>query len=185
MGVQVEDAFLGEIRIFAGNFAPDGWAFCNGQLMLIAQNPALFTILGYTYGGDGKTTFALPNLIVHAPMHPGQGNGLTERVLGQSVGTSTVSLITSQIPLHTHQAYCVDTVGNTHQPQGAVWAQAPLQGKIIKKQTPVYSSSADTQMNMAALSTAGMGQPHNNRQPYLGLNYIIAVGSGALFPPRP
>lgn len=182
--IQVDDAFLGEIRIFAGNFAPTGWAFCNGQLMPIVHNTALFSLLGTTYGGDGKTNFALPNLQASAPMQQGEGPGLTHRTQGQTVGAHTVTLQASQIPAHTHQANSADRVGNTHQPQNAVWAQAPFQGKIFQSQTPVYSSSTDAQMNVAALSTAGMGQPHNNMQPYLGLNFIIAIGENFIFPPR-
>ncbi|MGC5326212.1 phage tail protein [Brevibacillus sp. SYSU BS000544] len=178
----VDDAFIGEIRMFAGNFAPQGWAFCNGQLLSIAQNTALFSILGVTYGGDGKTTFALPSLNARAPMHAGQGSGLTDRNLGEAVGSSTVTLQTSQIPAHIHLANCVDSPGNTNQPQGAVWSQVPAQGKFVKKQTPMYSDTPDAQMNIAALSTTGMGQPHYNRQPYLGISFIIALVG--VFPPR-
>src|SRR5690606_27580514 len=119
------DAYIGEIRIFAGNFAPKGWAFCNGQLMSIAQNTALFSILGVQYGGDGKTTFALPNLMGGTVMNQGTGQGLTPRTIGQTVGSPTVTLLTTEIPPHTHIPQGIDSAGNSSDPTGKTWAQSP------------------------------------------------------------
>ncbi|MGO0063381.1 phage tail protein [Brevibacillus fluminis] len=178
----MSDQFVGEIRIFAGNYAPDGWALCDGQLVSIAQNPALFAVLGTTYGGDGKTSFALPNLIGRAPMHHGQGQGLSDRTQGEQGGTRTVTLTSTQMPVHTHIAYGSGQIGNTNNPQGAVWAQPPVQGKFNKTQTPLYASSGNAPMNYSALPTVGGSQPHNNMQPYLGLTFIIATKG--IYPPR-
>lgn len=178
----MSDAFVGEIRMFAGNFPPKNWAFCNGQLMAISQNTALFSILGTYYGGDGKSTFALPNLNGRAPLHQGQGVGLTNRVIGESGGAQQVTLLTSQLPAHTHQAYSLDAPGNTNNPEGAVWAQTPMQGKINKTQTPFYASAATDYLSAGALPTVGMGLPHNNRQPYLGVSFIICLNG--IYPAR-
>lgn len=170
------DPYLGEIRLFAGNFAPKGWALCNGQLMPITQNTALFSLLGTQYGGDGKTTFALPNFQGRAPVHRGQGPGLTDRRVGQSGGTPTVTLLTSEMPAHSHvpNASTAPTQGN---PEGAVWSNTPgLRG------TPIYAANADTYMSSMAIGVTGNSQPHNNMQPYLGLNFIIALQG--VFPPR-
>lgn len=176
------EPFIGEIRIFAGNFPPTGWALCNGQLMSIAQNTALFSILGTMYGGDGKSNFALPNLMGRAPLHHGQGPGLSDHTQGEQGGVRTVTLTSTQMPAHTHIANGSGQIGNTNNPQGAVWAQPPVQGKFNKTQTPLYASSSNVQMNYSALPTVGGGQPHNNMQPYLGLTFIIATRG--VFPSR-
>ncbi|MED1796406.1 tail fiber protein [Brevibacillus nitrificans] len=178
----MSDQFVGEIRMFAGDFAPKGWALCNGQLLSISQNTALFALLGTNYGGDGKNTFALPDLRGRAPMHQGQGDGLTNRRVGEQVGSETVTLLQSEMPAHTHLAMAVDQTGDTNSPQGTVWAQAPKQGKFVKRDTPLYNDAAGSQMSPTALSIAGSSLPHNNRQPYLGVNFIIAL-QGA-YPPR-
>lgn len=168
------DAYIGEIRIFAGNFAPKGWALCNGQLMSISQNPALFSILSTRYGGDGKTTFALPNLMGTAPMHQGSGQGLTPRsVVGQQVGKSTVTLLTTQIPAHTHIPQAMDQPGTIDNPEGAVWAKT--QGDVFNPSVPAFDSTPNVPMSPVALSVAGGSQPHNNMQPFIAQNFIICL----------
>lgn len=178
----MSDQFVGEIRMFAGNYPPQGWAFCNGQLMPIAQNTALFSLLGNFYGGNGVTNFGLPDLRGRAPMHQGQGNGLSNRDIGEQVGSENVSLITTEMPIHNHQAMAVEQVGDTNSPENAVWAQAPKQGKFVKRDTPLYNDAVDSLMSPVSLSVAGSSLPHNNRQPYLGVNFIIALQG--IFPPR-
>jgi microcystin-dependent protein len=160
--------FVAEIRMFCGNFAPTGWALCNGQLLPIGQNTALFSLLGTTYGGDGRTNFALPDLQGMSPMGQGDGAGLTPSPLGQTGGAATVTLVTAQIPAHTHQALGVDRVGSSSEPSGDTWAKA---------RRNLYSSPATglTAMNASALASQGGGQPHNNLPPYLVVNFIIAL----------
>lgn len=167
--------FVAEIRIFAGNFAPTGWATCDGQILPISQNTALFSLLGTTYGGDGKTTFALPDLQGRAPMHPGQGPGLTDRFLGESSGSSTVTLIESEIPAHTHTTRVAGTLANSTQPTGR--SPARSNGASIYR-------TADNLVAMGpgALAPAGGSLPHSNMQPYLTLTFIIALQG--IFPPR-
>ncbi len=139
------EPFIGEIRLFAGNFAPNGWALCNGQLLSIAQNTALFSLLGTYYGGDGKTTFALPNFQGSAPVHQGQGAGLTERVIGASGGDPSVTLLSSQMPSHNHLPNSSSTPTQAN-PEGALWSNTPgLRG------TPVYAANADTAMHPMAI----------------------------------
>lgn len=169
------DPFIAEIRIFAGNFAPNGWAFCNGQLLPISQNPALFSILGTIYGGDGKSVFALPNLQGVAPMQCGQGPGLSNYDIGETGGETSVTLIESQIPVHTHPVRANSNSGDQTSPQNNDWAASS---------NPMYSASAGSSpaMNPAAFSPAGGNQPHNNMPPYLVLNFIIAMQG--VFPPR-
>lgn len=170
------DAYIGEIRVFAGNFAPKGWALCNGQLMSIAQNTALFSILGVQYGGDGKTTFALPNLMGSAPMGQGSGQGLTPRTVGQKVGSSTVTLIEPEIPAHTHVPQAINDAANTPTPTNNYWSQPPLEGPPgLEVQSPVYNPTPNTPMSPVALNVAGGSQPHNNMQPFLAMNYIICL----------
>jgi microcystin-dependent protein len=171
------DPFVAEIRIFPFNFAPHGWAFCDGQLLPISQNTALFSLLGTTYGGDGKSTFALPDLQGRAPMHPGQGPGLSLYDLGQQSGDETVTLLTSEMPAHNHvlRADTVD-LGDTNIPNpNATFAQSS--GGTL------YATSADTQLGVEALGITGGSQPHTNMQPYLTLNFCIALQG--VFPPRP
>ncbi len=174
------DPFLAEIRIFTGNFAPAGWALCNGQLMSISQNTALFSLLGVTYGGDGRTTFALPNLQGSAPMQQGQGPGLSQRYLGEQGGETSVTLLQSEMATHTHRPMAYDANGNSNSPGNAVWAQS-LNGRVAVN---MYSPTAPNVM-MAPQTTQVMGgsQPHNNMQPYLGLTFIIALQG--IFPQRP
>ena len=155
--------FIGEIRMFAGNFAPVGWAFCNGALMDISQNDALFNLIGTTYGGDGQSTFALPNLQSRVPVHVGPGF-----VLGQSGGAESVTLTTSQIPAHSHVPQCNSGNGNQQGPGGAVWAQ-PSTGTIYDNAAPSLV------MDPAALGTAGGSQPHDNMIPFLVINFILSL----------
>lgn len=168
------DAYIGEIRIFAGNFAPYGWALCNGQLMSISQNTALFSIVGAQYGGDGKTTFALPNLMGSAPMNQGQGPGLTSRQMGEVVGAQTVTLLESQMPFHNHTPIAIQNVGTSGDPTNHLWAEAVQSGRP-PKQPPLYDTNANVQMSPQALGVTGGSQPHNNMQPYLVMNYIICL----------
>lgn len=166
------DPFIGEIRIFAGNFAPNGWALCNGQLLSIAQNSALYSILGTTYGGDGRTNFALPNLQGRIPLHFGQGPGLSNRDLGEPIGSETVSLSGNQMPAHSHSATIkAANAGSTNQPENNLF------GKILR--TNMYSTPDAALTNMAegslSLQNAGASAAHSNMQPYLTLNFIIAV----------
>ncbi|CAA9497567.1 MAG: Microcystin dependent protein [uncultured Rubrobacteraceae bacterium] len=171
------DQFLAEIRIFPFNFAPNGWAFCNGQLISISQNTALFSILGTVYGGDGKSNFALPNLQGRAPMHPGQGPGLSRHDLGKADGSETVTLLESEIPAHSHAMRCA-TQDNADVKQITNTASfAPATGG-----TP-YQPSPDTSLAPQALVPAGGDAPHNNLMPYLTFNYCIALQG--IYPSRP
>lgn len=170
------EPYIGEIRLFAGNFAPKDWAFCDGRLLSISSNTALFAILGTKYGGDGKTNFALPNLQGAVPLHHGQGPGLTNYNIGQTGGSETVTLTVSQLPFHTHVPQAIASATTTD-PEGAVWANTPG-----RNGTPIYAVTPNVQMNPDAISSTGNNQPHNNRQPYLGLNYIISLRGE--FPPR-
>lgn len=169
------DPFVAEIRMFGFNFAPRGWAFCNGQLLPLIQNTALFSLLGTTYGGDGRTTFQLPNLQSAFALGPGQGPGLSLRDLGETGGSASVTLLESEIPSHTHgmKASLSPTTGN---PTGA--ALAPTATGASAYRIP----GATAAMAPGALLSAGGSQPHENRQPYLGLNFCIALQG--VFPPR-
>jgi microcystin-dependent protein len=170
--------FVAEIRIFAGNFAPTGWAQCNGQLMPISQNTALFSLLGTTYGGDGKSTFALPNLQGSAPMQAGQGPGLSLRDLGETGGEQFVTLLQTEMPAHIHTAQAASTGGITT-PAANTW------GGALKGHAGSYSASAaptNVQMGPFGTSVSGGSLPHNNMPPYLCLLFIIAMQG--VFPPR-
>ena len=165
------DPFIAEIRIFAGNFAPRGWAFCDGQLLPIAQNSALFSLLGTTYGGDGRSTVGLPDLRERAPMHPGRGPGLmTPRKLGERGGAPTVTLSAAQMPAHRHAVRATVNAATATNPQGQLLA-APTE--------PAYAPRADsadlTEMAVELLDAVDGSQAHPNMQPYLELNYIIAL----------
>jgi microcystin-dependent protein len=172
------DPFVAEIRIFPFNFAPVGWAFCNGQLLPISQNTALFSLLGTTYGGDGKSNFALPNLQGNAPMHPGQGPGLSLHDLGETGGSDTVSLLNSEIPSHSHtlQAQTSPASLEVGAPDRSLARSA---GGYAFKQSPYTNLVA---MSAQALAPAGGDQPHNNMQPYLTFNFCIALQG--VYPPR-
>jgi microcystin-dependent protein len=174
------DAFVAEIRVFPFNFAPTGWAVCDGQLLPISQNTALFSLLGTTYGGDGRSTFALPNLQGAVPMHPGQGPGLSLHDLGEMGGSDTVTLIDSEMPAHTH------TLRASADSQGAD-LQGPGPARVLAKSTggqafQTATGANLTQMHWSSLAPAGGSQPHNNLQPSLALTFCIALQG--IFPPR-
>ena len=173
------DPFVAEIRIFPFNFAPKGWAFCNGQILPISQNTALFSLLGTTYGGDGKSTFALPDLEGSAAMHPGQGQGLSLRDLGQIGGAETITLLVTEIPLHTHSMMASNQQGDVQVPTDTTSVARPP-GAL-----PFVPGAQNAAVMMAfqGLPPAGGGLPHNNMQPYLTLNFCIALQG--VFPPRP
>ncbi len=168
--------FIGQISMFAGNFAPLNYALCSGQLLAISQNTALFSLLGTTYGGDGVSTFALPDLRGRVPMHMGSGVGLTPRVIGQVFGTENVSLTTAQLPAHTHQAHC-STGGTTDSPVNAFAGVDPA-GNVAQYKM----GAANASMNAAAIGGAGSDLPHTNTQPLLAINFIIALFG--VFPSR-
>src|SRR5260221_5338896 len=169
--------FVAEIRIFGCNFAPTGWAFCNGQLLPISQNTALFSLLGTCYGGDGKSTFALPDLQGSAPMEQGQGPGLSERFLGEQSGSETITLLISEMTNHNHSVQGNFNIADVFTPSAttALTNSSP---------TSAYVTGTASQVNMAfqAITPAGSSFPHNNLQPYLTLNFCIAMQ--AVFPPR-
>src|SRR5438046_2698582 len=170
------DPFVAEIRIFPFNFAPKGWAWCDGQLMPLSQNTALFSPLGTTYGGDGKSNFALPDLQGRAPMHPGQGPGLSLHDLGETGGSETVTLLESEIPAHSHALNASKSDGTDRVPTGQLPANGI--GGIVAYAVP----GALTQFAPNALTPAGGDQPHNNLQPYLTFYFNIALQG--VFPPR-
>ena len=176
----MSEPFIAEIRIFAGNFAPRSWAFCDGQLLPISQNTALFSLIGTTYGGDGRSTTALPNLQGRAPMHPGRGPGLTSRRLGQRGGSEMVTLSEAQMPNHTHTANGINASqfvsANTGDPNNA--APAGIAAGFGFRS----DASGAVTMDNAALPLVGGSQSHNNMQPYLAINFIIALQG--LYPSR-
>ena len=172
------DPFVAEIRIFPFNFAPKGWAFCDGQLLPISQNTALFSLLGTTYGGHGKSTFALPDLQGNSPMHPGQGQGLSLRDLGEMGGSETVTLLVSEIPVHTHTVNAVAILSTTATPASNMVLSRSVNGTAYADAAGGFQT-----FGPEALPPAGGSLPHNNLQPYLTLNYCIALQG--VFPARP
>lgn len=171
------DPFVAEIRIFPFNFAPRGWAFCDGQLLPLSQNTALFSLLGTTYGGNGKSNFALPNMQGNAPMFWGQGPGLSLRDIGETGGSETVTLLESEIPSHPHSMMAATDIADQNSP-------SPARVLTISNNGSVYApgNSPVTQLSAQALTPAGGDQPHNNMMPYLTLNFCIALQG--VFPPR-
>ncbi|MDP1675818.1 MAG: tail fiber protein [Bacteroidota bacterium] len=177
--VKAQDGFIGEIRMFAGTFAPRYWMYCDGQLLSIASNTALFSILGTTYGGDGQTTFALPDLRGRVPIGPRTGPYLTERYLGEMSGEESVTLVSSQMPSHSHSymQYADSTVGSSENPVGKYPARNAAG-------IPQYGLTPNTSLGGAgSVGYSGSSQPHNNMPPYTGINYIICVEG--IFPSRP
>ena len=172
------DPFVAEIRIFPFNFAPKGWAFCDGQLLPLSQNTALFSLLGTTYGGDGKSNFALPDLQGSAPMHPGQGPGLSLHDLGEVGGSETVTLLESEIPAHGHTLRANTDFADVQTPSSARSIARSQNANAYK----APSGQPQVAMSPSALAPAGGGQPHNNMQPYLTLNFNIALQG--VYPPR-
>lgn len=170
----MSDPFVAEIRIFPFTFAPKGWAFCDGQLLPISQNTALFSLLGTTYGGDGKSTFALPDMQGNAAMQPGQGQGLSLRDLGEMSGVESVTLLQTEMPLHNHILNTSNNDGNNTQPGQ----------RYTGRGNAIYGPIANANlMGFQTIGIAGGGLPHNNMQPYLTLNYCIALQG--VFPARP
>lgn len=158
--------YVGEIRMFAGNFAPVGWAFCQGQTLAISENDVLFNLIGTTYGGDGQNTFNLPNLASRVPVHMGTGAG-GSFLIGQAAGAETVTLTTSQIPAHSHVPLCLSTQGGQSDPTNGIWAQTSAAPYAAV--APTISMAAD------AVGSTGGSQPHDNMVPYLCINFIISL----------
>lgn len=168
------EPFIGQIMLFAGNFAPQGWALCDGQLLSIAQNSALFSILGTTYGGDGITNFALPDLRGRVPIHAGTGPGLTPRTLGEQGGTENVTLTQDELPAHAHALLANDIAATERSPGGNVLAQSVIYTNPSRNPTP---------LNAAAIGSTGSSQPHENVQPFTCITFIIALQG--IYPVRP
>jgi len=168
----MSEPFIAEIRIFAGNFAPRNWAFCNGQLLPIAQNTALFSLVGTTYGGDGRTNFGLPDLQGRAPIHAGQAPGLTRRRLGETGGATTQTLTEQQMPSHSHVLQSSPDPADTVDPDGNLLAESsPLKDQQFNTDGLTGTASMDSE----SIGTTGGSQPHNNLPPYLAVNFIIAL----------
>lgn len=176
----MSNPFVAEIRIFPFNFPPKGWAFCNGQLMPLSQNTALFSLLGTTYGGDGKSTFALPDMQGNVPMQPGQGQGLSLRDLGEMSGVDDVTLLVSEIPLHNHTLDANPNPGDNLIPIPTASLASSTGGSLY---VTGASNPPLVQMAFQSLPPAGGSLPHNNMQPYLTLNFCIALQG--VFPQRP
>lgn len=176
----MSDVFVGEILLVPYTFAPRGFAFCEGQLLPISQNTALFSLLGITYGGNGSSTFGLPDLRGAVPIGAGQGPGLSRYSLGQTTGATAVTLTQSQMPAHTHALNGTSTPATTSDPTGALLAEPAANARY----TSLYgTSNPNAAADPAAVSVMGGGQPHNNMQPYLALNFVIALQG--IYPPRP
>ncbi|WP_083100013.1 phage tail protein [Pseudophaeobacter leonis] len=176
----MSEPFIAEIRIFAGNFAPRSWAFCDGQLLPIAQNTALFSLIGTTYGGDGVTTTALPDLQDRSPMHPGRGPGLTARRLGQATGAAEVTLNETQIPNHSHTARASTNSGTSGLAPDTTTSLA--KNGFLDKLYKTGTTDPLVDMSPGIVVTTGGSQPHINLQPFLAMNFIIALQG--LYPSR-
>ncbi len=189
------EPFIGEISMFGGNFAPKNWAFCNGQILSIAQNTALFSLLGTTYGGNGVNTFALPNLQGRSPIHWGQGPGLSNVTLGQVSGSETVTLIQTEMPAHTHAVTggggqasvslkCSSQAGNSDSPAGNIAAATPAGDEQYADAASANGTMAPATVTIPSptLGITGGSQPHENRCPYLAISFIIALTG--IFPSR-
>lgn len=164
------DPYIGEVRIFAGTYAPEGWLFCQGQMLSVAQYQALFAVIGDTYGGDGKKTFSLPDLRGRVPIAHGQGKDLSLYGLGKAGGESKVALSVSQIPEHVHQPKCTTAKATSSSPDNAIWAKGNTATDLF-----YTGNDANTPMYINAFQVTGGNQLHNNLQPYLGINFIIAI----------
>lgn len=177
----MSNPFLGEIRMFAGNFNPRGWAFCKGQLLPISQNDALYALIGTTYGGDGQETFGLPDLQGRLPINQGQGPGLSNYIIGQKGGTESVTLTIQQMPAHSHTLSATTTVGNQPAPTNTSFP-ATLLGTAELYAVPGANPLKQGAMNNNSISAVGGNQPHENRMPALVINFIIALEG--VFPSR-
>lgn len=176
--------YLGEMRLFAGNFAPRGWAFCNGQSLDISQNDALFALLGTIYGGDGQSTFNLPNLGSRVPLNQGTGPGLSTYTIGQAGGVERVTLATTQMPAHSHVLNATTATGTATTPGPGVMLATPVEAGVKTSLYVVPGTSALVQAPMApqSISVTGGNQPHENMMPFQAINYIIALEG--IFPSR-
>jgi microcystin-dependent protein len=162
------DPYVGEIRMFGGNFAPVGWEFCEGQLLPISEFETLFNLIGTTYGGDGENTFALPDLRGRFPLHQGN-NGSSNYIIGQTGGSESATLTANQMPAHNHTAMCASGGGNVASPSGAFWSTDPFGN------TAAYNEAGGSSMAASAIGFTGSGLPHENRQPYLAVSFIISL----------
>jgi microcystin-dependent protein len=178
----MSDQYVGQILLVPYNFAPAGFAFCQGQLLPISQNTALFSLLGTNYGGDGKSTFGLPNLQNSIPIGMGSGPGLSQYSVGETGGTDTVTLISSQIPSHLHQHQGTSVSASSGSPAGATFGPGGPRGHALSYYTAAPTPSTLATMNANALALTGGSQPHSNMMPYLVMNYVIALQG--VFPPR-
>jgi len=168
----MSEPFVGEIRMFAGNFAPRGWAFCDGQLLAVSQNDALFSLLGTVYGGDGRTTFGLPDLRGRIPLHAGSGPGLSQRRLGSKGGAEKVTLTVNQIPNHHHEAQCrIDDNGKQQSPANNVWAKTSGGQNLFSNLPPNPNLKIDTN----SISNVGGSRSHTNLMPFLCVHFIVAL----------
>ncbi len=175
--------FIAEIRLMGFNFAPRGWAQCNGQILPISQNTALFSLLGTQYGGNGTSTFGLPNLQGNLAGGQGSGPGLTQRFIGEQDGSATVTLLPTQIPTHSHSLQAKNSTASSPSPTGNALAKGAFPNGATNGSIAMYQTAApDVQMNAQAVQLQGGNQPHNNLMPYLTLNYCIALQG--IFPPR-
>ena len=175
----MSDAYIGEIRMFAGNYAPQHWMFCYGQLMAIVGDEALFSLLGTIYGGDGRSSFGIPDMRGRIPLHYGQGPGLTMRSQGQLFGVETVTLELTQIPAHSHEMYCSTNTASSTDPTGRVPATVATDRKLYDT---TLDSSKMEEMENNAIEAAGSGGAHGNLMPLMGLNFIMC--RTGLFPQR-
>lgn len=166
--------YIGEIRLFGGTFAPDGWALCDGRTLPIDGNEALFALIGTTYGGDGETNFKLPDMQSRIPIHQGLGSGLSQRTLGEAGGSEQVTLSLNQLPNHTHVALANASAGNADTPTNNYWSGSSTVQQFVP------GDQANTNMNTAAIGSSGQSQPHFNIQPYLTISFIIALNG--IFP---
>jgi microcystin-dependent protein len=165
----MSDPYIGEIRMFAGTFAPAGWAFCEGQLMAISENDALFNLIGTTYGGDGQSTFGLPDLQGRVPVHQGQGPGITQNyVIGEEVGVESVTLDGTQLPVHNHQFFASTATGTSNTPADNIPAAPPV-AKLYRVGVPGDAFPA------TLVQVTGGSQPHDNIMSYIAINYIISL----------
>lgn len=160
--------YVGEIRMFAGNFAPAGWMFCSGQILPISENETLFQLIGTTYGGDGQETFALPNLSSRIPIHQGQGPGMGNYVLAETVGTETVTINTNQIPAHSHSFHAFNAVANSPNPANNLLG-------LSTQVNMFFQDNPNQDMNLSMISSTGGNQPHDNMQPFLVVSFIISL----------